>query len=66
MASLHPTTPPEHEAPSTAPTGTVDIVWGAPSTEMLEAEARGEIILVEDLQRNNAPHGGSRRHGSNV
>jgi hypothetical protein len=37
----------------------IDVVWGAPSDEMLDAEARGDIILVEDIQRSSAPHDGA-------
>jgi hypothetical protein len=40
----------------------VEVVWGAPSDEMLEAEARGDIILIEDLQRRHTPHRDTTRH----
>ena len=40
----------------------IDVVWGAPSDEMLEAEARGDIILVEDIQRSTPPTGGASQH----
>jgi hypothetical protein len=50
MASPYPPASPERQLPPPhALAKAVDIVWGAPSTEMLDAEARGEIILVEDL-----------------
>lgn len=52
MASPYPPTSPERQLPPPDPLAdTVDVVWGAPSSEMLDAEARGEIILVEDLHR---------------
>jgi len=51
MASPHPPAIPERELPPQYLAHTVDIVWGAPSDEMLDAEARGEIILVEDIHR---------------
>lgn len=35
--------------PPGAPPG--EPLWGPPSGEMLEAEARGEIILVDDMTR---------------
>ena len=55
MALPHPPTSPERHSPPPHPlANTVEVVWGAPSNEMLEAEARGEIILVEDLHR--IPH----------
>jgi len=42
-----------------APPHYIDVVWGAPSDEMLEAEARGDIILVEDIQHSSLPQGGA-------
>lgn len=51
MASPHPHASPKEELPPQCQTHSVEIVWGAPSDEMLEAETRGEILLVEDLNR---------------
>ena len=56
MASSPRPAQPEREAPANIPLAhQVDIVWGAPSDEMIEAEARGEIILVEDIYRSSTP-----------
>jgi hypothetical protein len=59
MASSHPPATPKRDFPVPgALAHHVEIVWGAPSDEMLEAEARGDIILVEDIyQRSNPPAG---------
>jgi hypothetical protein len=54
---------PERELPlHTTLSHRVDVVWGAPSDEMLEAEARGHIILVEDIKRSSSPAGGAHQH----
>jgi hypothetical protein len=43
----------------------IEVVWGAPSTEMLEAEARGEILLIEDMHK-RSPEGTTAHYpGSN-
>ena len=65
MASSPPPALPERESPVHTPLAQhVDIVWGAPSDEMIEAEARGEIILVEDLYQRSAPSAGNKRQAS--
>ncbi len=47
---------PGQESPLNAPLAhQVEVVWGAPSTEMLEAEVRGDIILIEDIYRRTIP-----------
>jgi hypothetical protein len=47
----------EHHPPASPDGDPVDIVWGAPSDEMLEAEARGHIVLVEDLSHRYSSEG---------
>ena len=65
MAPSPPPATPERESPAEAPIAhQVDIVWGAPSDEMLEAEARGDIILVEDISQRSAPAGGTKPQAS--
>jgi hypothetical protein len=58
-----PATPGRELSPDTTLSHLMDVVWGAPSDEMLEAEARGDIILVEDLQRSTPPQGGASSPG---
>jgi hypothetical protein len=64
MASSHlPTFPQQaHPRRDSLPV-TIEVVWGAPSDEMLDAEARGEIILVEDIQRRSLTSASADRHG---
>jgi hypothetical protein len=57
MAFPHPPARPEQELPQRFQSHPLEIVWGAPSDEMLEAEYRGEIILVEDIQRRDTLRG---------
>jgi hypothetical protein len=35
--------------------GSLEVVWGVPSDEMLESEQAGQIILVHDLTRSFPP-----------
>lgn len=40
-----------------------ELVWGAASTEMLEAEQRGDIVLIEDVSRHSrVDSDGADRH----
>jgi hypothetical protein len=55
MTSPYSPAPPEQELPSWQLAYPREIVWGAPSDEMLASEAHGEIILVEDIQRQASP-----------
>ena len=56
---------PERESPAHTPIAQhIDIVWGAPSDEMIEAEARGEIILVEDIYQRSEPSEGTKPEAS--
>jgi len=60
-----PSATPGRELPAKLPHAHhVEVVWGAPSAEMLEAEARGDIILVEDIYRSSPPRGDSGDHNS--
>jgi len=64
MTSFLPPAPPEWELPVRGSLAQhVEIVWGAPSNEMLEAEARGEIILVEDIYQSRIRASGFEQHG---
>ena len=65
MAASPPPALPERESPVHTPLAQhVEIVWGAPSDEMLEAEARGEIILVEDIYQRSAASAGTKPQAS--
>jgi hypothetical protein len=65
MTSSPPPATPERELPVRGRLSHhVDIVWGAPSDEMLEAEARGEIILVEDIYQRRTPVAEAEHHGA--
>lgn len=65
MAPSPPPALPERESPLHRPLAQhVDIVWGAPSDEMLEAEARGHIILIEDIGQRSAPSEGKKPEAS--
>jgi hypothetical protein len=64
MASPHPPASPERELTPQYVAHAADIVWGAPSDEMLDAEARGEIILVEDINRGHPESSGTGSHWS--
>lgn len=65
MAPSPPPALPERELPvHTPPAQYVDIVWGAPSDEMLEAEARGDIILIEDIGQRSTPPAGKKPEAS--
>jgi hypothetical protein len=63
-SSPSPTTPRRAVPAQSTVARPVEIVWGAPSNEMLEAEARGEIILVEDIYRRPAEQIGTHDGGS--
>jgi len=50
---VHPAPDPSSTHHDGAPE--IDVVWGAPSDEMIQAEKDGHIILIEDMTVQFAP-----------